>query len=695
MVSTKKNRRLIIIASFLGAVALTGSLIVSENPGNLLRLNAGESESRWSKSLTFDAADLVNGTVTKNGISFTVSGVTIADGKATFAEGGYIQANDAATTEGSTCHGVIYYGMSMTGLSTVGSNMFAYTTGADATAAAGSGKTWFNMINNRGEGDNRGKYATTTDASTVTYTNITHDWSDQRDDNDSSGVWIELAQPRFTSTTGTFSVASLTFYYECQTTGKEYTKIYANEARGVFNITREDGTTRLPYSFEVGKPLTFKVTPTAAYSDYVFTVGWGHTKSMLDTDHTTILTPVSGVYTVTPDSTTLTSILVTYAKASYGVTFTSDAATISYTDSTGTALADQSGTYDKGSNVYFKLTYATGCHGGTVKVSDSALTADANGVYTISSIAAATTVNLVDPYYTLADTAVNFPVYCSMSAETSIVNTANGYAKSTKVVTTTANNPYTYPSALNYVPLAAYKEVRFCVYGDGTNYWMIQPWGDNGTTVADNAASWHEIDLKLEGTSFRLYSGGNWVNFTVASDSNLMDIYMQLSGSSGSTYYFSEIQGIKADTTYTSPYSVIAESPLASGAGTEDTTALPPFAPATKTYSGSYPWTSTDRACTSIDLTLYKEVLFYARDDDGAGWTSLRQGTTDLTTAEKYTAGVWAMNRLVLTDATNNTWLAISNNCRRKAVITATNFNELVYALNDSYHFSQVFGIAR
>lgn len=692
MVSTKKNRRIVLMATVLGALALAGSVIFAENPTNLLKLNAGESESRWSKSLTINAADLKTGSVTVNGISFTVSGVTNDGTTATFAKDGYIQADAAASTSGTTCHGVTYYGMKMTGLTTAAGGGFAYTNAAAAT----SGKTWYNMINNRGEGENRGKYTYTdgsTEAKAIAYTNITHDWSDQRDDNDSSGVWIELPQPRFTAIDQAFSLTSLTFYYECQTTGDTYSVIYANEARGIFNLTREDGTSRLPYSFEVGKPLTFKVTPTAAYSDYVFTVAWGHTKSLLVADHGTTLTPSSGVYTLTPDSTTLTSILVTYAKASYGVTFSSDAATISYTDSTGTALADQSGTYEKGSNVYFKLTYATGCHGGTVKVSDTALTADANSVYTISSIAAATTVKLVDPYYTLANTPADFEGTNSdmtITNETTEVNTAGGYQKSTKIVTpsTGGNNPYAHPRVLQNIVFGDYKEIHYSIRADGTAYWEQKLIGADSDYGANNSASWIDIKIVQESASvYRLFAP-DWTSITFAPSDNLMNLRLKL-GTSG-TFYISELIGIKADTAYTSPYTVIADSPMAA-TGTENTTVYPTsVSAATKSTEITYGWGK--QSFTSLALSSYKEVLFFVQTVSGSAYSGLAKDGSMLGTEDAFNAGSWRVMRLVKVSDGNYT--VVGNNYVNSTSLALANLNELTFQANGTYYFSQVFGIA-
>lgn len=697
MVSQTK-KKFIMVASLIGAMALVGGVIASANPGNLLKINADTSESRWSRSITFSASDLTGTSVTKNGISFTLSGVTNDGTTATFAEGGYIQADAVAGTAGTTCHGAIYYGFSVAGLTTEAGGKFAYAN----VGASDDVKTWYNMVNNRGEGDNRAKYTYTdgsTEASAIAYSAINHDWSGERDDNNSSGVWIELNRPKFTASLKAFSVTSLTLYYECQTTGKDYSIIYANASRNVFTLTREDGTSRLPYSFEVNQPLKFKVTPTSAYSDYVFTVAWGHTKSMNASDHGTTLTPVSGVYTLTPDSTTLTSILITYAKATYGVTFSSDAATISYTDSTGTALADQSGTYEKGSNVYFKLTYATGCHGGTVKVSDTALTSDANGVYTISSIAAATTVKLVDPYYTIADVFADFGNTdgATTTADTTNINTAANFTKSTQVVTETGGTaPDTKFRVLSPCILGKYKLVTFSVYADSTAYWELKNIADttsvNSNIVAGNAASWTQVWFALEGTTYRVYQGtydsSGWKGFAYSASTNLMDFVMKLGANA--TFHVSELMGIKADAAYANPYSVIADSPMAAN-GTENTTVYPTSVPvATKSTELSYVWGKASFA--SLALSTYKEVLFFIQGKTGSPYTGFAKDGNMLGNENAFAAGSWRIMRLVKVSAGN--YLVIGNNYINSASVALANLNELTLQANGAYYFSQVFGIA-
>lgn len=369
--------------------------------------------------------------------------------------------------------------------------------------------------------------------------------------------------------------------------------------------------------------------------------------------------------------------------------------TLDYVSGTGYHFTGPA-TANLGDSVTFNVVYDAGYSGGTVMAGNTVLSANTDGSYTIASIAEATrTITLVDVYETITDCVADFPNAGTQSVETVVVNTAGGYAKSTKLVVK-GEDGFTHSNAFRFAPLAKYKEVRFSVYADGAHWWMVKPWGDDPYYVCSNEAKWHEVELKLEDGAFHIYFDGTAKNETLDVESNMMDFYMNVSSSTGAIFYFSELQGILNDVEYTSPYKVIAESPLASGVGTEDTKVLPPFAPATKTYKGTYLWQASDRACADIDLTLYKEILYYVRDDSqtGNGWTSLRKGTTDLSGINALALNVWAPVRLVLKNSSTNTWSVLSNNYAGSDVV-ATNFNQFVYALNDEYHFSQIFGITR
>mgnify|MGYP006972485855 FL=1 len=249
-----KKKQKLFLASGLSLSLLVGIGAVMASKGATGLFGEDVYPSVKTNTITFTADDFANGTTTiiKNGNPFTVSGdVSVSGGVVTFAMGASLtRASTEGPTSGMYKGAGLFYEMSVTGLDVAKPSQ--------SVVHAGRNRTWYKVINDRGDGDGRGLYASAEEADKVGYHNISHTWSNNRDDNDPSSFWIETDNPTLTASGGAFSFKTLTYKYVCTRTDATYQRIMANNKRGAYRFTDVDGN-NLPALAEVGKDFQFKV----------------------------------------------------------------------------------------------------------------------------------------------------------------------------------------------------------------------------------------------------------------------------------------------------------------------------------------------------------------------------------------------------------------------------------------------------
>lgn len=288
-----KKKQKLLVASGLSLSLLAGIGAVMANKGVTSIFGEDVYPSVKTNTITFTAQDFTNGagTILKNGNPFTASGtITVEGDVVTFAKDASLTRT---TTEGASSGMYVgadlFYEMSITGLTV--------KTPSQAVVHAGSDRTWYKVINDRGDGDGRGLYTSAAEADKVGYTNISHTWSNNRDDNDPSSFWIETANPTLTASGGAFSFKSISYKYVCKRTDAEYQRIMANNKRGSYRFTDLEGN-NLPAMGRVGDTLDFKLEVDEYFAkQYDLTVTYSNFR---DADKTKItLTPnEDGVYSL-------------------------------------------------------------------------------------------------------------------------------------------------------------------------------------------------------------------------------------------------------------------------------------------------------------------------------------------------------------------------------------------------------------
>lgn len=283
----KKQKTLLL--SSIGLVLALGATALVANAKNADLFGESGYSSVKTNSITFTAEDFKNGsTIVKNGNPFTLSGDVEVNGDVvTFKKGASLTRADTGGT--GEYVGSIIHGMKITGLTVAKPSQ--------TVVHGGSDRTWYKVINDRGDGDARGLYSSVEEADAVGYTNINHEWTNDRDDNDPSAFWIETANPTLTATGGEFSFKTITYTYDCLfNDGSNYSIIMAKSKRGSWKVTDEKGN-NLPAHVKVGDVLKFKVELDKLFAkQYDVTVTASATRD--DTNPMT-LTANDGIYSLT------------------------------------------------------------------------------------------------------------------------------------------------------------------------------------------------------------------------------------------------------------------------------------------------------------------------------------------------------------------------------------------------------------
>lgn len=308
----KGKRKLMLLSSSLLAVIAIGSAAISYGVKAPLSL-FGEDALMDVKTITLDfTAEDFTGvpttgkkTIYKNGNGFEIEGdISVKDGVITFKPGAYITP---MTSPGGSVNGMngagIFYGMGIKGLTV--SNVLG------KCEHAGSNRTWFNVINDRGDGVMRGAYQSASEANKDGgYKNIDHSWTNNRDDNDPSSFWIEKYAVTLKAIDTEFSFKSFSLTYDCVRSDAVYSRLMFNAKRNGYHFTTKDGKA-LPAQAKVGTQLSFKLDVDRFYAmqyDLKVTVGADRTGTVTE------LTPDSnGVYThvITDQSYTYFNVVST------------------------------------------------------------------------------------------------------------------------------------------------------------------------------------------------------------------------------------------------------------------------------------------------------------------------------------------------------------------------------------------------
>ena len=287
----EKKQKTLLLSSIGLVLALGATTLVANGQNFILNGESGYSSVK-TNSITFTADDFKTnggGTIYKNGNPFTLTGeVIVNDDVVTFKQGASLTRTDTGGT-GAEYSGSFIHGMKITGLTVAKPSQ--------AVVHAGSNRTWYKVINDRGDGESRGLYSSVEQADEVGYSNITHEWTNDRDDNDPSAYWIETANPTLTASGGEFSFKTLTYTYDClYNDGSSYSKIMARSKRGSWKVTDENGK-NLPAHVKVGNVLKFKVELDELFAkEYDVTVTASATR---DDANPMTLTSTDGIYSLT------------------------------------------------------------------------------------------------------------------------------------------------------------------------------------------------------------------------------------------------------------------------------------------------------------------------------------------------------------------------------------------------------------
>ena len=151
MISMKKKQNLLLVGGAGLSLLLAGVSVVLSGQGNNSLLGEGAYPSAKAMSITFTADDFKAGakTITKNGNPFSVTGdVTVTGDVITFKQGASLtraaMADATASTNGwrGANGSSLFYEMEIDGLTVAKPSQ--------KVVHAGSTRTWFEVINNRG-----------------------------------------------------------------------------------------------------------------------------------------------------------------------------------------------------------------------------------------------------------------------------------------------------------------------------------------------------------------------------------------------------------------------------------------------------------------------------------------------------------------------------------------------------------------
>lgn len=260
------KRKLLLVSSGVFSLLLSGLTLLAVKGESIPLIGQDGYSSVKTNSITFDASDFKSGdgSIIKNGNPFFYTNVVVEGDKVIFKTGSSLKRSD--TSGEGFYKGGIFYGMSIKGLDV--------NRPSAKIKHCGSERTWYKVINERGDGEYRGKFATIEKADKVGYHNISHSWTNNRDDNDPSSLWIEINNPELGAIEDEFSFTELTFTYDCIRSDSEYSTIMSRNLRDSYKFVSESGED-LPVHVKLGDTLRFKLQTLGTFGkeyDYKVTV---------------------------------------------------------------------------------------------------------------------------------------------------------------------------------------------------------------------------------------------------------------------------------------------------------------------------------------------------------------------------------------------------------------------------------------
>lgn len=281
------------------------------------------------------------------------------------------------------------------------------------------------------------------------------------------------------------------------------------------------------------------------------------------------------------------------------------------------------------------------------------------------------------------------------SMDNSQTYTEGGYEYATLVPGSgTANNG----ALMRDVQLSEYQELRFAVKTNGSYYYEAGKVADGNFSLFSGApTSWREYILRYENggdgaEGYRLYRknyGENESNQNILlpADMNLSDLQMKFSSNTAGMLYMTEVRGTLKDGAEPS-LKMVADS-FNDKMGTVVWTEKPNIA-AKKSTSVTTSWSSTRTALTSVDMSNYDKILFYARRAvTGASATYFE---SEILGTNNDLSNDWTEFKFVKN--TDGTWNYYLGGVQKSTNLALTNLSEITATYgNNTYYFSEVFGI--
>ncbi len=248
--------------------------------------------------------------------------------------------------------------------------------------------------------------------------------------------------------------------------------------------------------------------------------------------------------------------------------------------------------------------------------------------------------------------------------------------------------------------MSIYSEFRFAVKTNGSGYWYevckeSTGFGENGANdlFAGADEEWVEYSFKYEddgagNAGYRMYKNGNFQSVLLPADMNLSDLQMRFTSNTSGLLYMTEVRGIlKEDVKL--PLEVVTSSFNAeSGTPIEKDDAI---IDATMSTRVNCSWSQTRNSLTSVDLSLYDKILFYARK-------SYSDFNTEAWIESAYLGSFvisnnWTEFKMVKND--DGTWNIYAAGKLTMSNQTLTNLSDITATYgDDTYDFSEVFGIS-
>ena len=251
---------------------------------------------------------------------------------------------------------------------------------------------------------------------------------------------------------------------------------------------------------------------------------------------------------------------------------------------------------------------------------------------------------------------------------------------------------YYHPALMKDVDLSIYSEIRFAVKTNG-DYWYeggLASANDFGAIVG-NTTDWVEYSFKYvddgAGTrGFQMYRNGEVSGSLLPADLNLSDLQMKFSSDTSAVLYMTEVRGIVKDDVRLPLEVVTGNFNAEAGTTYEKEGAIIDATMSTKVTTS---WSQTQNPLTSVDLSLYNKILFYARKGDNNTSAWLESNLLGSFVVENN----WTEFKLVKN--ANGTWNVYVGGVLKQSNQALTDLSNITATYGDAtYYFSEVFGVS-